>query len=261
MTIPFFRRIGPCPKVKVVVAFLSLIRRYPPQPHTRTAATAATARLRARMVGTEPSLLSALVANPESALASGELAFLSGNTYVGELDAARGMHGAGKYTWAPADGSEQGGGKVTYAGALSSNAITGRGVYTWADGSTYTGDVVDGVRHGVGTFVAAGGYPRYQGEWREGLRHGRGLLTYDASGNAYDGQWVADAREGLGTLTHGSGNTYVGEWEADRKCGRGTMEWVDRRERYAGEWYDGKPHGVGEHEWLRLQARHLQSQP
>ena len=39
--------------------------------------------------------------------------------------------------------------------------------------STYVGDVVDGLRHGVGTFVDTNGKLSYTGEWHLGKRHGK----------------------------------------------------------------------------------------
>jgi hypothetical protein len=47
------------------------------------------------------------------------------------------------------------------------------GCYRWPDGSSYQGDVVNGLRHGFGTFVAAPPSKSvYEGQWEGGLRHG-----------------------------------------------------------------------------------------
>lgn len=179
-----------------------------------------------------------------------ELAFRSGNKYVGTLADGTTMDGAGEYQWAATG--------VTYKGAFKDNAATGSGTYKWPDGCSYEGDLVAGVRHGVGTLRGPGGFPCYEGEWRNGRRHGMGKLVYAKGGDVYEGQWVDDMREGQGTLTHANGNTYTGSWAADVKNGHGTFAWLDRREEYVGEWKDGKPHGEGEHVWLRVQ---LESSP
>lgn len=39
--------------------------------------------------------------------------------------------------------------------------------------STYNGDVVNGLRHGVGTFVDSTGKLSYTGEWTNGKRNGK----------------------------------------------------------------------------------------
>lgn len=39
--------------------------------------------------------------------------------------------------------------------------------------STYCGDVVNGLRHGVGTYVDKNGILTYIGEWFHGKRHGK----------------------------------------------------------------------------------------
>lgn len=62
--------------------------------------------------------------------------------------------------------------------------LTGRGKYTWPDGSQYEGDVQDGLRHGQGVFTAAT-KERYEGEWKNGLRHGFGILWYNEERTAH----------------------------------------------------------------------------
>ena len=195
-------------------------------------------------VALDPSLLSTIVSERKLD-GDTSLQFRSGNVYTGELADQTTMHGAGIYRWSSAG--------VTYAGEFASNKLTGRGKYSWADGSTYEGELRAGVRHGVGTFSGPGGHPKYEGQWVEGRRHGKGMLTYSDGGDVYEGEFANDQREGSGTLTHGSGNSYTGQWVADQKCGQGVFEWRDRRERYTGQWHDGKPHGQGEHIWLRRQ--------
>lgn len=39
--------------------------------------------------------------------------------------------------------------------------------------STYDGDVVNGLRHGVGTYVDKEGKLSFTGEWDQGKRHGK----------------------------------------------------------------------------------------
>lgn len=39
--------------------------------------------------------------------------------------------------------------------------------------SSYDGDVLNGLRHGIGTFVDKDGKLIYTGEWEQGKRHGK----------------------------------------------------------------------------------------
>ena len=71
--------------------------------------------------------------------------------------------------------------------------------------STYTGQVMNGLRHGQGTYSCAVTGSTYVGEWVGGRREGRGQIKYSSSsGEAagecyYDGDWVDNQQEGFGT--------------------------------------------------------------
>ena len=54
----------------------------------------------------------------------------------------------------------------------------GKGSYTWADGSTYSGDIRNGKREGVGKFVGSSKQV-YEGGWRNGRRNGQGKIFYN----------------------------------------------------------------------------------
>ena len=47
----------------------------------------------------------------------------------------------------------------------------------YTDGSRYDGEVLNGKRHGRGTYVWPDG-SRYSGDWRDGKKHGRGTYTW-----------------------------------------------------------------------------------
>ena len=57
-------------------------------------------------------------------------------------------------------------------GDFTMNEITGKGLYTWPDRSTYEGAVVKGKRTGHGTFKCPSCPSSYTGEWYDGKRHG-----------------------------------------------------------------------------------------
>jgi len=84
----------------------------------------------------------------------------------------------------------------------------------------YTGDLVDGVRSGKGTFV-----------WNDNTR--------------YEGGWLNNVRHGWGECRMSNGGWYAGEWKNDLPNGRGELHWPN------GEWYkgdlsNGMRHGYGE---------------
>jgi hypothetical protein len=76
----------------------------------------------------------------------------------------------------------------SYKGDIDNGVPHGKGLMTWADGSTYDGEWLDGVHHGFGKYTWADG-THYVGEWFEGRMHGPGELTY-ASGAVQRGEFL-----------------------------------------------------------------------
>ena len=82
---------------------------------------------------------------------------------------------------------------------LIKTKIFGKGKYTWSDGSTYTGDVVRGVRHGTGTMQLSVIPVVYEGQWEDGKRNGQGVIYYDENKSSkYAGGWSKGRRSGKG---------------------------------------------------------------
>uniref|UniRef100_A0A8C7ZB80 Uncharacterized protein n=1 Tax=Oryzias sinensis TaxID=183150 RepID=A0A8C7ZB80_9TELE len=125
-------------------------------------------------------------------------------------------------------------------GEFVRNIPTGRGKFTWPDGSTYSGGIVDGVRHGFGTHTCAKTGVSYTGEWSQGKRHGEGTVYYNESKTSwYKGDWVMNNREGRGERCYVTGNTYSGEWKCNVRHGEGTMKWLKLGQQYVGNWCEG----------------------
>ena len=108
---------------------------------------------------------------------------------------------------------------------------------TCDDGSSYTGDVSNGVPHGQGTYTYARG-DKYVGQFKSLLRDGQGSYSY-ASGNKYVGGWKDDKQDGQGTFTWANGDRYVGEFKKGQRHGQGTLTWADGN-KFVGEWKNGK---------------------
>lgn len=111
-------------------------------------------------------------------------------------------------------------------------------------GGTYTGYLVDGIRHGQGTLVWDNGSV-YTGAWEHGIRHGQGRMTFD-NGDVYDGQWQNGVRTGTGTYTWPNGSRYVGDFLENDRQGQGTMYYADGG-RYTGQWWANERNGQGKH--------------
>jgi hypothetical protein len=77
----------------------------------------------------------------------------------------------------------------SYKGDINNGMPHGKGLMSWADGSTYDGEWLNGVQHGFGKYTWANG-THYVGEWFEGRMHGTGALTYD-TGEVEQGTFLA----------------------------------------------------------------------
>eukprot|EP01083_Nonionella_stella_P079743 218927_1 len=140
--------------------------------------------------------------------------------------------------------------------------LPSEGVWTGANGNTYRGPFVRGLRHGHG-ILSYSGYI-YEGEFAEGARtDGSGKMTLP-DGTVYSGDWKSEKWCGMGTLTAKSGNNYSGQWAGDRQHGHGVMEWyvdadgrtLEKPERFEGEWIKGECQGFHN---IRLAAIRLSS--
>ncbi|XP_034563475.1 radial spoke head 10 homolog B isoform X2 [Notolabrus celidotus] len=115
----------------------------------------------------------------------------SGNTYSGEWKNNL-SHGEGTMNWLKLG--------EAYVGMWQNGVQHGQGTHTWilrrADGSQYiksnqyTGDFIQGQRHGQGTFYYAGGAV-YEGEWRRNKKHGKGKFTFK-DGRVFEGDFMND---------------------------------------------------------------------
>lgn len=107
--------------------------------------------------------------------------------------------------------------------------------------STYTGQVLNGIRNGFGTMTWQSG-DKYVGNWDNGFRKGKGTYFWP-DGDKYEGNWDNNKTEGYGTYYWKNGNKYSGEWRNDKREGQGEMKYTDGV--YKGAWRDGKRNGYG----------------
>jgi len=115
---------------------------------------------------------------------------------------------------------------------------------TYDDQSTYTGQVLNGKRHGQGIWQSRSG--QYEGQWQQDMQHGTGHQTWN-DGRVYDGQFDAGKFSGQGRMvwhTQKGLLIYEGQYKDDLKHGMGKFVWADGRT-YDGAWLSGKRHGRG----------------
>jgi len=91
----------------------------------------------------------------------------------------------------------------------------------WEDGTLmYSGDMVDGVPHGFGTWYYPDGKTAYEGEWRDGRMHGEGVVFCCQDGSTvYTGEFNEGACDGWGVRYEAGELFYEGEWEGGLICG------------------------------------------
>lgn len=122
---------------------------------------------------------------------------------------------------------EYDGGDV-YEGEILNGKRHGHGTYTWADGDTYEGDWKDGKRCGRGKLIQYGKSPSgetymkysYDGEWLEGKEHGHGICVegdfgWEKMDKVFEGEWVNGKRQGrfVWYLTNSNGGRYINFYE------------------------------------------------
>jgi hypothetical protein len=125
---------------------------------------------------------------------------------------------------------------------------------TCKDGSTYVGQMLNGMRHGRGLRRSV--TSNYDGEWEADTQHGRGKQTW-TDGRIYEGQFDQGKFSGDGRMrwsTQKGDLVYEGQYRDDLKHGFGKFVWADGRT-YEGEWCCGKRHGRGKYINARLEQK------
>ena len=111
-------------------------------------------------------------------------------------------------------------------------------------GGTYTGDWVNGLRHGHGVLDIPNGV-RYDGQWKDDKMHGQGVLVY-ANGTKYTGTFASGHRHGRGRLEYSTGFVYEGTFVQDKFHGHGrAVGGLESGVVYEGRWEQGNVCGMG----------------
>lgn len=118
--------------------------------------------------------------------------------------------------------------------------------YPFDDG-TYTGQILNGLPDGVGTYMYHSG-KIYQGSFSEGKYNGKGVCRY-TDGSCYDGMWFEGTMNGEGTWYNADGSHVMGMFVDGKIDGVCTYVCANGDE-YEGTLKDGKWHGKGKFVWV-----------
>lgn len=143
-------------------------------------------------------------------------------------------------------GADDGGGPDASGGPAASKDATEAISLVYEDGSKYTGQIVEGLRHGHGVRECATG--SYEGQWEADQQHGRGKQIW-TDGRTFEGEFAHGKFDGQGKMvwhTQKGLLVYEGQYKADLKHGSGKFAWGDGRV-YDGEWNRGMRHGRGKY--------------
>ena len=153
--------------------------------------------------------------------------------------------------------------EVLYRGSFANGMRHGEGRAEYADGGSYEGGWRRDLPHGRGVLVAAagptgwatsrGGRPlgeggsTYTGEVANGMRCGAGVLRLHASGDTLEGEWTDDGSLADVVFRYATGGTYEGDLDEQlRPHGEGRRVYPDGST-YVGSFRSGlrDGHGVG----------------
>ncbi|WAR03390.1 MORN3-like protein [Mya arenaria] len=142
-----------------------------------------------------------------------------------------------------------------YTGEWLNNLKDGKGTYKWKESACiYDGDWKKGKRNGFGTYSRPdtkhkGQFVKeYSGGWKNDMRHGYGTNFYTDE-EYYEGEWYGDKRSGWGRMYYKDGTIYEGEWYDDKRNGQGMLR-LPNENRYEGSWRDDKKNGPGKFYYL-----------
>ena len=105
----------------------------------------------------------------------------------------------------------------------------------------YEGELVDGVRNGMGTMRFANGNT-YTGQWKNGVMHGLGEFHFASSKDYYIGKFINGNFGGLGRFHYSNGDVYEGHFLNGKRDGSGTLIKANGN-RLEGNFINGKVEG------------------
>lgn len=138
-----------------------------------------------------------------------------------------------------------------YTGEWQNNLRHGHGIHYTAEGM-YEGEFVDDMYEGKGEYWLwspvtncdeKGKWLLYTGDWIGGRYAGEGI-SYEKNGDTYQGQFYRGKKSGEGTMFYANDDKYTGEWENDMRNGRGELVKANG-DTFVGFYKDDKRNGEG----------------
>ncbi len=174
----------------------------------------------------------------------GTFTYASSETWTGEWKDDKQENGNGTI-WIVRDGELTGN---RYEGALVNGNRHGYGTYFYANGDRYEGAFKDGKPNGQGTYTYASG-ETWTGEWKDGARFaGNGFVLFfkdgKPTGERYNGEIANGNYNGKGSITYENGDRYEGAFVNGKRHGYGTYTFKNG-DRYEGNYIDGLANGQG----------------
>lgn len=125
----------------------------------------------------------------------------------------------------------------------TSKGFSGQGRAEYPNADKFEGTYVNGIRKGKGTYTYADG-TEFTGLY-DGVKTGLGRVKYAKKAETdpdsyYHGYFVNGMREGQGTFKYPNGDMYSGEWKAGKKHGQGTYVYGNTKYEYKGQWVNGQ---------------------
>lgn len=139
--------------------------------------------------------------------------------------------------------------RKVYSGEWVDGKRHGKGTLEWKNGAIYQGQWKEDTLSGIGSFYLPASGVEYEGEFSENQFHGSGVLTWKDTGRKYNGAWQKGKHHGYGTLYYDPNDSrqrvfYKGEWIDGKREGYGIMRWKSGAE-YEGKWALGQRDGTG----------------
>lgn len=114
--------------------------------------------------------------------------------------------------------------------------------------SSYTGDLIHGLKDGLGRMVYPDDDPLfrkvYEGSWKNNQNHGKGKMIF-TTGDCYDGDWKEGEFHGTGQFVYNDGDVYDGEFVNNMRHGYGVLRSANGSV-YKGQWDENYRFGKGE---------------
>lgn len=170
----------------------------------------------------------------------GNRGFISGNR-VKYSDGSRyegervGFYYSGEGRFTDGDGN-------VYTGSFYMGKLSGSVHADYADGGSFDGEYLNGLKHGYGVekHIDENGFQwGYSGEYAEGEENGYGEFIYP-DGSRYNGNFSNGMRHGEGEYRFASGDRYTGEFRNNVITGTGTYFFASGRV-FSGEFVNGVP--------------------